>query len=121
LIRAADPAAAREGVSMAEHPAPQIRLELLNKFMSPEFQTGNRRELANRLKDEFMKDPKLLAEFERLLGAHQRGLAEVRPTAEQLRSFGWTQEETVACPAAVVAAAAATWAAAAAQLARSTE
>jgi len=106
---------------MAERPAPQIRLELLNRFMSSEFQTGNRRELANRLKDEFMKDPKLLAEFERLLGEHGRGLARVAPTAEELKSFGWTQDETVACPAAVVAAAAATWAAAAAQLARSTE
>lgn len=106
---------------MAEHPAPQIRLELLNRFMSPEFQTGNRRELANRLKDEFMRDPTLLAEFERLLGAHGRGLAHVAPTPEELRSFGWTQDEAVACPAAVVAAAAATWAAAAAQLARSTE
>jgi hypothetical protein len=111
----------REVIPMAEHPVPQIRLELLNRFMSPEFQHGNRAELANRLKDEFMRDPTLLAEFERLLGAHGRGLAHVAPTPEELRSFGWTQDEAMACPAAVVAAAAATWAAAAAQLARSTE
>ena len=100
---------------MAENPAERIRLELLNAFMSPEFQTQDRRQLANRLKDLFMKDPELLAAFERLLGAHSRGLAQIAPTTEELKSFGWTEEDVVACPAAVVAAAAATWAAAAAQ------
>jgi hypothetical protein len=42
-------------------------------------------------------------------------LAHIAPTTEELKSFGWTEDNIVACPAAVVAAAAATWAAAAAQ------
>jgi hypothetical protein len=103
---------------MAETPAERIRLELLNAFMSPEFQNYDRRRVANRFKDLFMKDPELLAAFERLLGEHSRELAQIAPTTEELRSFGWTEEDIVACPAAVVAAAAATWAAAAAQTVR---
>lgn len=92
-----------------------IPLELLNAFMSPEFQTIDRREFANKAKDLFMKDPELLAAFERLFRSKKRGLAQIVPTAKELESFGWSEQETVECPAAVVAAAAATWAAAAAQ------
>jgi hypothetical protein len=103
---------------MSKTPAAPIRLELLNKIMSPEFQTHDRRQFANTIKDQFMKDPELLAEFERLLGTHGRGLGHIAPTAAELKSFGWTQEDVEACPAAVVAAAAATWAAAAAQTVR---
>jgi hypothetical protein len=100
---------------MSKKPEQIISLELLNKFMSPEFQNKDRREIANRLKDQFMKDPDLLAGFERLLGSHATGLAHIAPTTAELKSFGWTEDDIVACPAAVVAAAAATWAAAAAQ------
>jgi len=100
---------------MSEKSEQLISLELLNKFMSPEFQNKDRREIANRLKAQFMKDPDLLAGFERLLGKHTGGLAHIAPTTEELKSFGWTEDDIVACPAAVVAAAAATWAAAAAQ------
>jgi hypothetical protein len=103
---------------MAENPEARITPEVLNAFMSREFQNHDRREIANRLKDQFMRDPELLASFERLLGSHTRGLAHVAPTAAELKSFGWSEEDVVACPAAVVAAAAATWAAAAAQLAK---
>jgi hypothetical protein len=103
---------------MSESPEARIRLEVLNTFMSPKFQNQDRREIANKLKDQFMKDPELLAGFERLLGRHAGGLAHVAPTAEELKSFGWSEEDVVACPAAVVAAAAATWAAAAAQSVR---
>jgi hypothetical protein len=102
---------------MADNNEDRFPLELLNKFMSPDFQTYDRRELVNRLKEEFMKDPELLAKFERMLGAHKDDLAKFAPTAEELKSFGWTDEEALKSPA-VVAAAAATWAAAAAQLAR---
>jgi hypothetical protein len=100
---------------MAKNPAAAIRLELLNAFMSPEFQDDDRRKVANKLKDLFMKNPELLAAFEDLLGKHSRALAKIAPTAEELESFGWTEKDVAACPAAVVAAAAATWAAAAAQ------
>jgi hypothetical protein len=103
---------------MAENPGARIRLEVLNKFMSPEFQNHDRREIANRLKEQFMKDPELLAAFERLLGSHAGALAHVAPTAAELKSFGWSEEDVVLCPAAVVAAAAATWVGAAAQLAQ---
>jgi hypothetical protein len=103
---------------MAKNPEARIRLEVLNAVMSPEFQNHDRRQIANRLKAQFMKDPELLATFERLLGSQTRGLARLAPTAEELKSFGWSEEDVVACPAAVVAAAAATWAAAAAQTVR---
>jgi hypothetical protein len=103
---------------MAENPEARIHLDALHKIISPEFQTQDRRQIANRLKDEFMKDPQLLATFERLLGSHTRGLGHLAPSAAELKSFGWTSQDVEACPAAVVAAAAATWAAAAAQLAR---
>lgn len=92
-----------------------IPLELLNAFMSPEFQTANRREFANKAKERFMKDPELLAAFERHFRSKKRELARLAPTAKELKSFGWSETEALACPAAVVAAAAATWAAAAAQ------
>jgi len=100
---------------MPAKPEKVIQLDLLNKFMSPKFQNQDRRKIANTLKDRFMKDPQLLAEFERLLGAKTTGLARIAPTAAELKSFGWTEQEVAECPAAVVAAAAATWAAAAAQ------
>ena len=87
--------------------------------MSPEFLNQDRRQLANRLKDQFMKDPDLLAGYERLLGSHATGLSHIAPTAEDLKSFGWTEKDIVECPAAVVAAAAATYAAAAAQTVKS--
>ena len=99
---------------MAKKPKESIPLELLNKFMSPEFQTRNRREFANKARDLFMKDPELLAAFERHFRSKKRALAQLAPTAKELKSFGWSPDETLACPAAVVAAAAATWAAAAA-------
>jgi len=92
-----------------------IPLELLNAFMSPEFQTADRREFANKAKELFMKDPELLAAFERHFRSKKRGLARLAPTAKELKSFGWSEADALACPAAVVAAAAATWAAAAAQ------
>jgi hypothetical protein len=103
---------------MSESPEARIRLEVLNAFMSPGFQNHDRRQLANKLKDQFMKDPELLAGFERMLGSHATALAHIAPTAEELKSFGWSEDDVVACPAAVVAAAAATRAAAAAQSAR---
>jgi hypothetical protein len=103
---------------MAKTPEERIDLKVLSSFLSPNFQNADRREIANRLKDQFMKDPELLATFERLLGSHTRGLAHIKPTAEELKSFGWSEEDVVACPAAVVAAAAATWGAAAAQSVR---
>ena len=101
---------------MSEKPEERIRLELLHKFMSPEFQTPDRRKFANRMKDLFIKDPALLAAFEeQLFGEHVKALNHVAPTPEELKSFGWSEEDGVAaCPAAF-AAAAATWAAAAAQ------
>ncbi len=104
---------------MSEKPEERIRLELLNEFMSPEFQTPARREFANKMKDLFIKDPALLAAFEeRLFGEHVKALNHVAPTAAELKSFGWSEEDgVVACPAAF-AAAAATWAAAAAQKTR---
>jgi hypothetical protein len=100
---------------MAENPETRLNLETLSKFLSPEFQNQDRREIANRLKDQFMKDPELLASFEKLMGEHKVALAHFAPSAADLESFGWSDEVVVACPAAVVAAAAATWAAAAAQ------
>lgn len=100
----------------AKSPEEALSLETLNKIMSPDFHNEHRREIAHRLKDQFMKDPELLAAFERLIGAHHRGLSHVAPSEEEFKSFGWSKEEALMCPAAVVAAAAATWGAAAAQL-----
>ena len=101
---------------MAKAPEEILNLETLNKIMSPHFQNHHRREIATRLRDQFMKDPELLATFERLIGAHQHGLSSVAPSEEEFKSFGWSKDEAMLCPAAVVAAAAATWGAAAAQL-----
>lgn len=101
-----------------KHSPKPIDLELLNAFMSPEFQHKDRSHIANKLRDQFMKDPELLAKFEHLLGGHKRDLEHMKPSPEELKSFGWTEHDAVACPAAVVAAAAATWAAAAAQRVR---
>lgn len=103
---------------MAEIPEKKLDLDVLNKIISPHFQNHDRREIADRLKAQFMKDPELLAQFERLIGAHKHGLSHIAPTSEELKSFGWSEDETVMCPAAVVAAAAATWGAAAAQTVR---
>ena len=99
----------------AKKPKANIPLKLLNEFMSPEFQTRNRREFANKARDRFMKDPELLAAFERHFRSKKRALAQIAPTAKELKSFGWSEDEILLWPAAVVAAAAATWAAAAAQ------
>src|SRR4029450_11170304 len=100
---------------MPKKPKATIPLELLNAFMSPEFQTRDRREFANKARDVFRRGPELLAAFERHFRSKKRGLAHLAPTAKELKSFGWTEADALACPAAVVAAAAATWAAAAAQ------
>jgi hypothetical protein len=102
---------------MAKKPKARIPLELLNAFMSPKFQSRNRQEFANKVKDLFMKDPELLAAFERHFRSKKRALARLAPTAKEIKSFGWADGEVVASPA-VVAAAAATWAAAAAQAAK---
>jgi hypothetical protein len=101
---------------MAKNPRTVLDLETLNKLMSPEMQNADRRVIATRLRNQFMRDPELLATFERLIGAHERGLSKVVPTEEEFRSLGWSKDEVMMCPAAVVAAAAATWGAAAAQL-----
>lgn len=92
---------------MSENPEKRIRLELLGAFMSPEFLSQDRRELANRIKEQFMKDPELLAGFERLLASHATNLAQVMPTAEELKSFGWSEEDGVDSPAHAAAQAAA--------------
>ena len=100
-----------------EKPEERMNLELLKKFMSPEFMTADRREYAIKLKDRLIKDPALLAAFEeQLFGPKGFGVSQVAPTVEELKSFGWTEQDgVVACPAAF-AAAAATYAAAAAQI-----
>jgi hypothetical protein len=105
-------------MTMAENPPHKINLELLNAIMSPHFQNHDRQAVANKLRDQFMKDPELLSRFEHMLGAHKGDLAHLKPSEAELKSFGWSDQDVVACPAAVVAAAAATWAAAAAQKAR---
>lgn len=105
-------------------PEESISLELLKaimSFMSPEFQTQDRREFANKAKDLFMKDPELLSLFEKKFSSFERELAEIEPSSKEidsfneLESYGWKKGDELACPAAVVAAAAATWGAAAAQ------
>ena len=96
----------------------QIDVEFLDKVLSPRFATAERRKVANSLRDQFMKDPELLKKFEQVLAPHKGDLERIIPNPEELKSFGWTDRDAVACPAAVVAAAAATWGAAAAQRSR---
>jgi hypothetical protein len=99
---------------MSQKPVAQIPPEFLKQFMPTSLQTPDRVAFANKTRDMFMRDPELLAEFEKLFGHETGTLAKLAPTEAELKSFGWGADVKAMNPA-VVAAAAATWGAAAAQ------